>query len=399
MHKKSILIFGAGLNQLELIREAKKLNLTSVAIDPAIDPPGKAECDFYYQVRSDDYNTTREIATRHKIDGIVTGQMENPLKLMAKLAEEMGYIFHSCQVAAQCRDKWLMKEAFSKNSVPYAKGILLKSGEESLSELPGNLTFPLIIKPRDSYSSRGVYKTNSMFELERYLYESRSFSSNRDVIIEEFLRGKEYSVESVTHKGVTSVIQYTEKFITPYPNTVEVGHIQPAELDESQKNIIKALVVDAINSLGIDNSATHTEVMLNDDRAWIIEVGARLGGDFIASYLTKASTGISMDRAAIQIALGLPPDINQTCQYCSMIKYVNFPPGKRIHKIIPIDHINQLPGLVLYHLYVKEGDITESITHSGKRAGFVIVRGDHRKTVMELAETYSEIIKNNVILN
>ena len=109
---KSIMIFGAGLNQLELIREARNLGLTTIVIDPQEDPPGKSEADFFYWVDGTDYETTRTIALKHKVSGIVTGQMEKPLRLMARLAQELGFIFNSPEVTERCLDKWLMKGNF-----------------------------------------------------------------------------------------------------------------------------------------------------------------------------------------------------------------------------------------------------------------------------------------------
>jgi carbamoyl-phosphate synthase large subunit len=230
-------------------------------IDPHDDSPGRSEADFFYQVSGSDYELTREIALRHKVIGIVTGQTEKPLRLMARLADDLGFIFNSPEVTDRCIDKWLMKKAFRAGGIACAEGILIRRGEAIPAELPPKLMFPLIIKPRDAYSSRGVYKCNSRDDLNRYIAESRSFSSNGDVLLEEFIDGKEYSAEAVTYKGVTTVIQLTEKFITPYPNTVETAHLQPADLASSEKESISSLVKSALKALGIENSASHTEVM------------------------------------------------------------------------------------------------------------------------------------------
>jgi len=75
---KSILIFGAGLNQLTLIKAAKDLGVTSVVLDPSADAPGKKLADYFYCVNGKDYDRTKEIAIKHKVDGIVTTQMEKP---------------------------------------------------------------------------------------------------------------------------------------------------------------------------------------------------------------------------------------------------------------------------------------------------------------------------------
>lgn len=393
----AIMIFGAGINQLELIREAKLLGLVSVVIDPQESPPGRREADFYYQVEGSDYERTKEIAVSHNITGIVTGQMEKPLRLMAKLANELGYIFHSPEVTERCLDKWLMKEAFLLNYIPCAEGTLISPDENPADKLTEKVEFPLIMKPRDAFSSRGVYKVNSLDDILSHLAESRNFASNGEIILEEFFDGREYSVEAITYHGKTTVVQFTQKFITSYPNTVELGHLQPADLTNKEKQMITEIIVEAIEALGIDNSASHSEIILTTEGPKVIEIGARLGGDFIASYLTKASTGISMDRAAIQVALGIRPELDQVISSYSMIRYFELPLGKVIKEILPIDDIINHTGVVMAFLFISPGEKIMPITHSARRPGCVIVSAESRDEVLELEKEASNKLVSRII--
>lgn len=121
------MIFGAGLNQLELIREAKALGTVTVVVDPG-DPPGRAEADHFCRIDGNDYEATKAAAVRYGVSGIVTSQMEKPLRLMARLAHEMGFAFNSPEVTERCLDKWLMKQALAANRVPCAKGYPCQTG-------------------------------------------------------------------------------------------------------------------------------------------------------------------------------------------------------------------------------------------------------------------------------
>jgi len=397
--KKKILIFGGGENQLTLIKASKNLSVESVVIDPDPNAPGKRIADHFEFVGSVDYNRTKEIALKYKIDGIVTSQMENPLILMSRLAAELGYIFPSEAIIRNCRNKDLMKKVFIKSGVPCAKGIRIGSDEEISSEKLMNFIYPLIIKPVDSYSSRGVYKVNDFTELKYFENQSRSFSSDKSVIIEEFIEGKEYSVESLTYRGITKIIQITEKIITSYPYTVEIGHIQPAELTRDEKSIITALILKAINALGIENSAAHSELMITPNGPVIIEIGARLGGDFISSYLTLASTGLNMDEGAINIALGNPPETNLQFNNFSYIKYLELPSGNIVGKIDNWMPIRTYPGVVYASLSIKEGQVIPPVTDSSKRSGFVIVKGGSRNGVINLADEMIKSLSGFIHLN
>lgn len=397
-HSKTIMIFGAGINQIELIKAAKNLGVITIAIDPQADPPGKPFADFFYQVDGNDYETTKAVALKHPVDGIVTGQMEKPIRLMARLAHELNLQFHSPHVAEQCLDKWLMKQAFIRHSVPCAKGIIIKADEILRIDYCEDFIFPLIIKPRDAFSSRGVFKVDTFNELNDRLDDVRSFASKGDVLIEEFLEGREFSVETITWRGQTTVVQFTQKYITPYPHTVEMAHLQPAELTPDEKESIAGIVIAGIQALEIDNSAAHTEVMLTPMGPRVIEIGARLGGDFISSYLTHASVGISMDRAAVQIALGIEPDLNPSKQNYSLVKYLELPVGRTVINVIPYDDLLHNPGVVFVSVFCKSGDNIEAITHSAKRPACVIVQAENKENVFSMAEKYISLLSRKVVL-
>ncbi len=390
------MIFGAGLNQLELIREAQALGLVTVVVDPQPDPPGKAEADHFCRIDGNDYEATKAAAVRFGVSGIVTGQMEKPLRLMARLAQEMGFVFNSPEVTERCLDKWLMKQALMVHRIPCARGILVRPGEEI--SMPEWMSFPVIIKPRDAFSSRGVYRCDDRAAIDKFIEESRSFSSTGDIIIEEFLRGEEYSVESLTYNGETTVVQFTEKYITPYPRTVELGHLQPADLDLATKMEVSAVVRKALSALGVMNSASHAEVMVTESGPAIIEVGARLGGDFIGSYLTRASTGLSMDRAAIEIAMGVAPSRRSSFRAFSMIRYLELPEGKVVEEVLPADDILELPGVIFAALFVAPGDIIKPVSHSALRPGCIIAEAETKSQLMSRVAKYSAMLAKKIIL-
>ncbi len=399
MNKKSILIFGGGLNQYRLIEEAKNLGVTSVVIDPLGDVPGRKIADYFYVVAGDDYEKTKEIALKHKVDGLVTTQMEKPMRLMARLAKDLGLKFHTPEVVERSLDKWLMKQAFLANDVPCAKGKLFLRNQKITPEDLQELNYPLIIKPKDATSSQGVYRIEQFDEIKKYENITRSFSRNGEVIIEEFLEGPEFSIESITYKDETIICQFTEKFITPFPTTVEMGHLQPADLTEEQKEKISVVVKKAIKAIGIDNSASHAEIKLTPSGPKMIEIGARGGGDLISSYLTLTSTGISMDKAIIQVALGEEPDLNQKWNQYSYIKYFELPVGKQVKEIKNYDDILKEEFIVLAHIAVKPGDVIKPITESKRRPGFVIIKGISKDFVLETAANYELKLKQKIILS
>ena len=96
----------------------------------------------------------------------------------------------------------------------------------------------------------------------------------------------------------------TDKITTGEPNFVELSHHQPSNCNNYIKETLKSETFKALKSLGVENGAGHTEFKITENgEVYIIEVGARMGGDFIGSHLVKLSTGYDFLEGVINVAL------------------------------------------------------------------------------------------------
>ncbi|MDZ5001706.1 ATP-grasp domain-containing protein, partial [Clostridium perfringens] len=120
-----------------------------------------------------------------------------------------------------------------------------------------------------------------------------------EVIVEEFIDGKEYSMEFFSDNGKHSFLAITEKFTTGAPNFIERAHLQPGRIKE--ETLLKAIevAINGLNAFEICDGASHVEIKVDRDAIFIIEIGARMGGDFIGSELVRLSTGIDFTEAVM----------------------------------------------------------------------------------------------------
>ena len=366
---KTIMVFGGGLNQLGLLLAANELGLESVLVDPSANPLGKDYASHFYQVPTDVYETTREIALHHGVEALVTGQMERPLKLMARLAQELKLKFHNPETVERATNKYLMKAAFQAHGIPSAKGELIKEHRILSEQEMLRFGYPAIIKPLSRFSSQGVFRVDNYSSYLQNVELTLKCSDDGSYLLEEFIAGSEFSAECLSYQGETKVVQFTRKLITPYPNTVEIGHIQPAIFSEHSKNQAEDIIRKAVTALGIDNSASHVEFKLTDKGPVIIEIGPRTGGDFIGSLLTLESSGVNMDKAVIQIALGEEPDWEIKHEKGSAILYLTLEAGSRVLSIAPNwrENVLALPGVLDAQLLLTSGDRIQLLTDSTKR--------------------------------
>jgi carbamoyl-phosphate synthase large subunit len=260
------------------------------------------------------------------------------------------------------------------------------------------VNFPVVVKPVDSSGSRGVIFCNTVGEVKLAVEQAMKFTRKKRVLIEEYIEGREISVESLTYGGKTHIIQITDKLTSLPPYNVELGHTEPSGLSNYLQNIVKELVIEVVQALSLDNCACHTEIKINKDTPYVIEVGARLGGDFITSHLVPLSTGVNMERILTLVACGEHPVIEKKSLGGSAIRYISLLPGK-VETISALDFLKWNDSVIRYKLSIKEGDIIAPVTDSLSRHGYVITKGKNAREAASTAENLVKQIGKSIKIN
>lgn len=394
MDKKSVLVFGVGELQISIITRAKAMGLFVVGIDPFEDAVAKDYCDAFEVVGGQDFEGTVAVAKKYNVSAIVTAATDKPLVMMARVAKELKLPFYSKETAEWSTDKFQMKQRFLEGGVPCARGRLIHNSEEAQ-----DLYFPLICKPRDNSGSRGVKLCRDLTELDSCIKEALVVSKLDTVLVEEFIEGREFSIESLHYDGKSEVIQFTEKKTTEFPYNVELAHKQPANLTDDQRNQIGDIISKIASCMHFENCPSHTELKVNDRGIFVIETSPRLGGDYITSTLTPLSTGINLEDQLLHIALGEKVNaISGRVDKASGVCFFSYPEGEVKAISSEISEVAKLPHIHDFELKLKVGDHINQITSSLNRYGQFIVDGDTRSEVDELIDKYEGIIKEYITI-
>ncbi|MBR5773250.1 MAG: ATP-grasp domain-containing protein, partial [Clostridia bacterium] len=201
--------------------------------------------------------------------------------------------------------------AMSQAGIPCPRFIIADNSTDFEKELSG-FSFPIIVKPTDRSGSRNIMKLESLDGIGQAVAEACETSFEKKAIVEEYLTGDEYSMESISFGGKHHFLAVTKKFTTGAPHFIETGHQQPSDL--SDETVAKAIdtIFRALDALHVENSASHAEFRVdNDGNIKIIEIGARMGGDCIGSDLVYLSTGHDFVRMVIDVACGNEPVLNE----------------------------------------------------------------------------------------
>ena len=340
------------------------------------------------------------IAKQEQIDGVIHPCSEVSMNVMGRIHDELNLSGVSRKQAVVATNKHLMRETFKKGDAPSPISILAKSAEDAWEQfmaMPGDA----ILKPSRNSGSRGIAKvskgSNGVSEVSKedfYKLYDIALEESRDnsVLIEQFIEGPEFSVEIIVWEGKVNVLTVTDKKTTEAPHFVELGHNQPSCFPEETVALIKDAAVRGVKALGVDKCACHAEVKVQDGKAYLMEIGARMGGDFISTVLTRLSTGIDMVAAAIDCALNIEPDLTpKAAPQGVCIRYFCPKPGK----LVSISNTEVLddPRVHEWEIYHQVGDEIPEVTSSLCRSGHVIVTEETPQKAIAYAESLLNEVK------
>lgn len=401
---KTLMLIGAGAEQVPGIKLAKEMGLRVVVTDMNPEAPGFVFADDHIVASTYDVERTVTLASeydsKNRIDGVMTVSADVPLTV-ANVAHRLGLPGVSLETARLASDKLAMKVKFQRDGIP----IPWFREVQTLSELKQAVTergYPLVIKPVDSRGARGVLRLTKDVDLGWAHEAAKSCSPSGRVMVEEFLFGPQVSTESIVYDGKVFTPGFSDRNYELLercaPYMIENGGELPSFLPEPQQEAVRSVVERAARSMGIDYGTAKGDIVVTEDGPKVIEMAARLSGGYFCTHEIPLSTGVNFVKAAIEIALGETLDVSEIIPkyHKNLAQRYLFPPPGRVKRVTGVDAVEAIDWVKLLKLYVEPGDIIEPITNHTKRTGVIIVVGDTREQAIERAQWAVEMINIEV---
>ena len=317
---------------------------------------------------------------------------------IAYVAEHMGLPGISRECAKLFTDKSLMRKKGEELGLPTIRSQVTDDLEEA-QEFLQSLGSTAIIKPVDNQGSRGIFPINSPEDLTASFERAMAFSKTGRVILEQYVEGKEYEVDSIVfdHRARTLMYADVELFDIPgvfasktriYPSAMEGEKVQRL-LDYNRK---------IIEGFGLSEGITHSEFKMDrSGQPYLLEAAARGGGAFVSSHITKLQTGLDTAEFLIDLALGevseMPRFSRNLCYCCGVSFYL---PAGKIISLEGVEEAKALKYMCAHRLDdLQQGMITEAF--SDKTARYIsVLRADTREELMQRIDEYREIIRIEV---
>lgn len=399
--RKKMMILGASALQVPAIKKAKELGYQIILVDYDENAVGFALADVKLVVSTLDQEEVYRQALIYEPDVVITSTSDGPVRTAAYVNERLGKrpdLSYENSLCATIKSR--MRDRLRECGVPIPE-YYAATDFAGFSEAVDRLNGHCIVKPADNAGSRGVVllggserqagiledeEHGEARERKRRVYEySLENSRNGTVMVEEYMKGPEVSVEMMVVEGEPHILAITDKYITPPPYFVELAHCEPSGLDEETQNRIREVASQAVRAIGIENAPAHVEVKVTPEGPKIVELAARLGGDFITSKLVPLSTGIDMVGASVLLATGEKPDLTQMRKQGAAIHFIHAKEDQQgvIEKITVPETLREADGVEEIVLYQKPGATVQGTRSSNDRLGHVITVGKTAREAME----------------
>ena len=372
---KNLAIIGASYLQLPLILKAKEMGYTTHVFAWAANDVGEKEADFFYPISIVEKESILEECRKIGICGICSIASDLAAITVNYVAYHLDLIGNSLECTKRSTNKHLMRTCFKENGDPSPKSVLVEKLEDiDLSQI----SFPLIVKPLDRSGSRGITEVFEASELSDAIERAKAEGFEKKALVEELITGEEFSVECISWKGEHRLLAVTKKYTTGAPNYIETGHMEPAQISASTKELVRKTVYHALDSLGIQYGASHSEIMIDNGRIQIVEIGG--------SDLVKLSTGFDFVEGVINVAVGKEPSVTlkEDDDYAG-VRFIFDRNDVQIFEWIR----DRYPELIRQH-DIDYDNLDKGVSDSSGRHGYYILFSDEKDKIIRCMEMPEE---------
>jgi biotin carboxylase len=390
---KTVLFVGAGRHQRRAILQAKALGLRVAAVDRNREAPGLAEADIARVVDFSDIDAVLKVTGRLRIDGVLTVSADRAVPVVAAIAEARGLPGIGVETAHLMTHKIAMRRRLAEVGVPQPRFAAVRSISER-RRAADEVGFPAVLKPADSGGQRGVFRVESIDEIDAHLHEALAASPSGEAILEEYVEGIEMNGIVLAREGEMIPLTLSDR-LRPPGIGFGVGwiHVYPPTVPSGQLAESERIAGHTVNALGLRTGIAFPQLIVADDgRVVVVECAARIPGGQMAD-LVRVATGVDLVEVQLRMALGeeLPDEIvKPRFRQPLAIRFLTAEPGPlptgKVTWIGPLDKVLAFPGVVQAELYLQVGETIRPVRLDGDRRGYVIATANTNLQALERAE-------------
>lgn len=300
-HKKKLLILGGETK--DIVEVAQQMGLYVIVASNQDKGSGKEIADEKLMLSTTDLDALETYIRKNNVSGVFAGPSEFHLYNVMQLCKRAGLPFYATEEQWEtCSNKQLFKELCRKHDVPCVPEYKLTS--DFLEEDLEKIEYPVIVKPVDSCSSKGLTVCHNNEDLKQaYSYALENSESNK-VIIEKYINNGGYVASSryIASNGQIHLSLVGDRYVVDGDTLITAFHVFPSKQTEIYLEEVNPKVIRMYESLGINNASFFMQAVPEDD-FYFHEMGLRLSGG-LTYTITEQVCGINDLKMLIRFAVG-----------------------------------------------------------------------------------------------
>ena len=378
---------------------AQELGLRVVGVDRSPDALGLRVADIGEVVDFQDVDRVIEVGRRHGVDGALTVSADRAVPVVAAVAEALGLPGIGRDVAHAMTNKIAMRRVLADAGVPQPRFAAARDVRAAHAAAT-TIGYPAVLKPADSGGQRGVFRLESVDDLDAHLHVALRESHDGEVVLERFHEALELNGIVIVRDGEPHVLTLSDRLRPPGPG-FGVGwiHVYPSSIFGDTLAEAERVAAHAVKALGLRDGIAFPQLLVTDeDGVLVIEVAARIPGGQMAD-LVRHAVGVDLVEVALRQALGedVPDDIAlPRFQQPLAIRFLTASPGPlptgRVVHIGSLDRVLAAPGVAQADTYLQEGEVIRPVQLDGDRRGYVIAVADTNVEALARAEAAARLL-------
>lgn len=394
MSDNKALVIGGGNWQVPIIEFLKEKNYKVTVADPYDNSPGSVIADARIKADVRDPEVIKQAIRDEHFDIVTSDQSDIAVETVARIAEYLEIKGNKLDVVRRFTNKYLSRQYASEinMTIPqFRKATSITEVREAIEQIG----LPVILKPVDSQSSRGIFlvrEDNS--KLDEFVAGTFSETRENYILVEEFIVGTELTVEGICCNGKhkTLAISGKKHFRTGiasdlrYPAMLPTA-VETALIEENDRYVEHS---------GLEFGITHAEYMYvaSTGKCYLVEIACRGGGTLISSHIAKWVSGVDIYELYTSFLTGKTIDVHAIVplKRPAILHFFEFPNGV-VTRLEGIDEISRMEGVVSIKLDFKKGDHIKAANDDRSRQGSVIILADSEGELNDRLEKVNNTLK------
>ena len=375
--QKRLLILGAGRGQVMLIKTAKRMGYQVIVATMSDNYPGVELADEVCYVDISNPQQVLEAAKSLNIAGVATSCNDIGLPALGYVCDQLHLKGVSTEAALRSGDKLKMKETFEKYNVSTARFRKVTSSETMLGAIE-EIGMPVVVKAVDLQGSKGVYICRSMEEAKAACFSILAMTKKDYFLVEQFIDGYEFGAEAFVYNGEVVFVLPHGRNVYMAATAVPIGHYAPFEGNESIIKQTEEVCRLAIKAMGLDNCAVNFDLIIQNNRVYIIEMTGRVGANCLPE-LVSIYYGIDYYEMIVSAAMGEDPRVvfagKNKVTKANASRMITLEKTGIVREIRNRNNMDD-PNIFEITMFVHEGDEVRKFENSNDCVGQVVVIGD-----------------------